>query len=344
MRASIVLASLCASVGTLRAHAQPPAPPQPPCNPADSHWGCGQQTPEDLVALPGGRWVLASVYMGTGGINLIKVADRTSATVFPGPSVKIERDAKTYPECPGPPKATDAFTTHGLYVEAGVGPVLQFMAVGHGARESIEVFKVDTRLATPSLTWIGCVIAPQPIGLNAVRGLPDGGFVTTNWLPRGGGQAALEKMMAGEKNGELWEWHTASGWQKVPGSEAAGANGVELSADGKTFYLAAWGSQSFIRLTRGATPPKRDEIPLGFRVDNIHFARDGSLLAAGQITDASNRSSRVVKIDPRTLAVRDLLTRPDDATFAGNTTAIEVGRDLWLGSYRGDRIAIVPAP
>jgi hypothetical protein len=89
---------------------------------------------------------------------------------------------------------------------------------------------------------------------------------------------------------------------------------------------------------------KRDEIPLGFRVDNIHFARDGALLAAGQITDPDNRTSRVVKVDPKTLTVKDVLTRPDDPTFAGNTTAIEVGRNLWLGSYRGDRIAIVPAP
>jgi hypothetical protein len=338
-----VLASLLVAVGALRADAQAPAPQQPPCNPAEPQWVCGQQTPEDLVALPGEKWVLSSGYMGTGGINLIKVSDRTSAIVFPGPSVKIEPDKKKYPECAGPPTAADTFTTHGLYIEAGAGPVLQFMAVGHGARESIEVFKVDTRPATPSLTWVGCVIAPEPIGLNAVRGLPDGGFITTNWLPRGGGQSAMQKMMAGEKNGELWEWHTTSGWQKVPGSEAAGANGVELSADGKTFYMAAWGSQSFIRLTRGATPPKRDEIPLGFRVDNIHFARDGSLLAAGQITDPQNRSSRVVKIDPKTLAIRDLLTRPDDATFAGNTTAVEVGKDLWLGSYRGNRIAIIPA-
>jgi hypothetical protein len=218
------------------------------------------------------------------------------------------------------------------------------MAVGHGARESIEVLEADLRPATPRFTWVGCVIAPEPIGLNSVRGLDDGGFITTNWLPRGGAADAMQKMMAGEKNGELWEWHTASGWQRVPGSEAAGANGIELSADGKTIYMAAWGSQSFIRLTRGVTPPKRDEIPLGFRVDNIHFARDGSLLAAGQITDPSNRVSRVVKVDPSTLAVRDVLTLQDDAAFAGNTTAIEIGTVLWLGSYRGNRIAIVPAP
>ncbi len=340
MRRSVGLAMLLTASSVPVAAQAPPA--GPPCDPVATQWVCGQQTPEDVVALPGERWVLASAYAGTGGINLIDVASRASTTVFPGPAVGLRPDKKTYPDCPGPPATP--FTTHGLYVAPGRGPVLQFMAVVHGSRESIDVFKIDTRPAPPSLMWVGCVIAPLPIGLNSVRGLSDGGFITTNWLPRGGAPDSMQRMMAGERNGELWEWHTRSGWQKVPGSEAAGANGIELSADGKTIYMAAWGSRSFIRLTRGATPRKRDEIPLGFRVDNIHFARDGSLLAAGQITDPPNLSSRVVKIDPQTLAVTDLLTRPDDATFAGNTTAIEIGKSLWLGSYRGNRIAIVPAP
>lgn len=338
---SLLLLPLLLAIGTFRVAAQAPAPP-PPCDPADRQWVCGQQTPEDVVALPGDRWVFSSVYRGTGGVNLIKVSDRTSTSVYPGPSVKERLDRNTYPDCPGPPRGE--FTTHGLYIEAGNGPVLRLMAVGHGARESIEVFQVDTRPAVPSLSWIGCVIAPDPIGLNSVRGLADGGFITTNWLPRGGTEDAMQRMMAGEKNGELWEWHTTSGWQKVPGSEAAGANGVELSADGKTIYMAAWGSQSFVRLTRGLRPPKRDEIPLGFRVDNLHFAPDGSLLAAGQLTDANPPTSRVVKIDPKTLAVQDLLNRPGDAAFAGSTAAIRVGQNLWLGAYNGDRIAIVPQP
>jgi hypothetical protein len=342
VRPSILRAVALVASASTRFSALSQAPAPPPCEPADARWVCGQQTPEDLVALPGGAWVLSSAYMGTGGINLIEVTTRRSAVVFPGPGVREAPDRKTYPDCPGTPAA--AFTTHGLYLEAGGGPKLTLMAVVHGPRESIDVFTVDVRPTPPSLTWVGCVVAPEPVGLNSVRGLADGGFITTNWLPRGGGQDALQKMMAGEKNGELWEWHTNSGWRKVPGSEAAGANGIELSADGKTIYMAAWGSQSFIRLTRGAAQIKRDEIPLGFRVDNIHFAHDGSLLAAGQITDPPNRSSRVVKVDPKTLAVEDVLTRPDDATFAGNTTAIEIGKSLWLGSYRGDRIAIVPAP
>ena len=37
--------------------------------------------------------------------------------------------------------------------------------------------------------------------------------------------------------------------------------------------MAAWGSQSFVRLSRGDNV-KRDEVPLGFRIDNIHWADD----------------------------------------------------------------------
>jgi topoisomerase IA-like protein len=114
-------------------------------------------------------------------------------------------------------------------------------------------------------------------------------------------------MQAGEKNGELWEWHTKTGWKIVPGSEASGANGIEISKDGKTFYMAGWGNQVFIRLSRGATPVRRDEIPIGFRLDNLRWAPDGTtLIGAGQQVAADGAAvvaSRVVRIDPKTLKV-----------------------------------------
>ena len=120
--------------------------------------------------------------------------------------------------------------------------------VHHGSRESVEVFALDARGQAPALTWIGCAVAPDPIGLNSVLALPGGGFVATNFQPRapagaagGGFQSAL---INGENNGELWEWHTARGWAKVPGKESAGANGLELSKDGKWFYVAQWGNRS----------------------------------------------------------------------------------------------------
>jgi hypothetical protein len=320
------------AVVAIAAIAAQPASRAPACV-ASETFLCGQQGPEDLIGM-GADWAVASAYEGTGGVALIRVRDRKGITVYPSAAAKEQLDSKTYPGCPGPPRG--AFTTHGVYAAPGAGPVHKLFVVGHGARESIEIFDVDTRGETPAVTWIGCVVAPDPIGLNSVRALPDGGFITTNFLPR---NQPMQSMMAGEKNGELWEWHTASGWQKIPGSEASGANGVELSADGKTLYIAAWGSQSFIRLSRGATPFKREEIPLGFRIDNIHWAKDGTLLGAGQV----NQDWRVVKIDPATLRVTQIYAQNETPAFGGGTVALEVGDKLWVGSYRGDRIAIVKA-
>jgi hypothetical protein len=327
-------AALCFA-SALRAQ-PPPAVPQPPCAPGNGVV-CGQQGPEDLVSI-GTGWVAASAMAAPGGLRVVRTRDRAPFTVYPAASARMRHDRQTYPDCLGPPDPA-SFTTHGLYAESGAGPTYKVFAVAHGARESIEVFELDTRGETPVATWLGCAVAPDPIGLNSVRGLPDGGFIASNFLPRGGSPEATQRMRDGERNGELWEWHTASKWQKVPGSEAAGANGLELSADGRTIYVAAWGTQSFVRLSRGATPPKRDEVPLGFRVDNIHWARDGSLIAVGQGTQAW----KAVKIDPNTLAVRALLDQADTAEFNAGTALVEVGDAYWVGSFRGNRIVILPA-
>jgi hypothetical protein len=319
--------------------AQPAAAPATPCaSVSDLTVACGQDGPEDLYVLPGNQWVVAGAYTGSGGIRLVKVSDRTSSLLYPSPSARHAYDAKKYPGCPGPPEANGAmFRTHGLWLDSKGGTTRRLLVVGHGARESIEVLTVDTKAATPVVTWVGCIVAPDPIGLNSVVGLPDGGFIASNYLPRGGTPQATQRMLAGEKNGELWEWHVKSGWVKVPGSESSGANGLDVSDDGKWLYIAAWGSQSFIKLSRGKSPFERLEVPLGFRVDNLHRARDGMLLGAGQ----GQGTSDIVKIDPSNLKVTRVLQRRDDASFRGGTVAAEVGDRLWVGSYGGDRIALL---
>jgi sugar lactone lactonase YvrE len=302
---------------------------------------CGLEAPEDLVVLPGDEWVVASAYSGRGGVYLIRASDRFTVFAYPAERPLERFDAKTYGACPGPPDPATktSFRTHGLSLLAGPDRVHRLFAVLHGGRESVEVFEVDTSPATPTLTWIGCAVAPEPIGLNSVRGLPDGGFVATNFLARAGGPD-IKAVMSGERNGELWEWHTASGWQKLAGTEAAGPNGLEMSQDEGSLYVAAWGAQSLFRVSRGLAAPVRHEVPVGFRVDNIRWARDESLLVTGQ--REAPASSIVVKIDPGTLAVREILRHRDTPAFGAATVAVEVGRELWVGSFRGDRLAIFP--
>ena len=143
---------------------------------------CGQNGPEDLVEVPGSTWLIASAYGAEGGIHLIDTKAGSSARLFPSPMAK-ERLDKTYSACPGPLEGADKdrFRTHGLYLKSGRNSLHTLYVVHHGARESIELFELDAKAKPPVVTWIGCVVAPDPIGLNAVVALPDGGFAATNF-------------------------------------------------------------------------------------------------------------------------------------------------------------------
>ncbi len=308
---------------------------------------CGLVGPEDLVVVPGSEWVIASGDAAPGAITLVNVRQKTTTALYPTAAPKQRLDAVTYDSCPGPidPEEKDKFRAHGLYLRPGRNSLHTLYVVHHGNRESIEVFEFDGRAKSPTLTWVGCAVAPDPVGLNSVVSLPEGGFAATNFQPRGAARGRAN-MQAGEKNGELWEWHTGTGWKIVPGSEASGANGIEISKDGKWFYMGGWGNQSFIRFSRGQTPVKRDDIPVGFRLDNLRWAPDGSLLAAGQEIPATGgfamATSHVIKINPSTLKVQELIRYPYNDVFNFATVAIQVGKEIWVGSVRGDRLARFP--
>jgi len=322
---------------------------------------CGQAGPEDLVAVPGSPWIIASAYGAEGGIHLVDTKAATSTRLFPAAMATERFDKKTYDSCPGPLEGTDRdrFRTHGLYLKQGRNAVHTLYVVHHGNRESVEVFELDARPKLPAIAWIGCAVAPDPIGLNAVVALPEGGFAASNFDPRppagarGGGFSPA--LLEGRNNGELWEWHTGTGWKKVPGSEAVGANGLEISSDGKSYYVAQWGNRSFMRLSRGVTPVTRDVIDLGFRVDNVRWAPDGTLLVAGQggpdsaifgrggADPAARATSTIGKVDPKTMTYREIINYPTSDAISAATVAVQVGNELWAGTFRGDRIARYPA-
>jgi hypothetical protein len=329
------------------------------CDPVgEIRFVCGQAGPEDLVAVPGSAWLIASAYGAEGGLHLIDTKAASSTRLFPSATARERHDTKTYDSCPGPLQGTDRekFRTHGLYLKPG-RTVHTLYVVHHGNRESVEVFELDARQKQPTVTWIGCAVAPDPIGLNAVVALPEGGFAASNFDPRppaGARGGFTPALLEGRVNGELWEWHTGRGWSKVPGSEAAGANGLEISKDGKWYYVAEWGNRSFMRLSRGQTPVKRDEITLGFRVDNVRWAPDGSLFVAGQGGADVGRgrgaggnppvmTSVVGTVDPETMKYREIVNYPTSAEVSFATVAVQVGDELWVGSARGDRVARYPA-
>jgi hypothetical protein len=89
----------------------------------------------------------------------------------------------------------------------------------------------------------------------------------------------------------------------------------------QVYYVAAWGSQSFLTACRANRRPQARRNPPRLRVDNIRWARDGSLYAAGQTgtREVTDTATVIVKINPETLAVREVYRRRDDATFRFGT-------------------------
>ena len=311
-----------------------------PCDPVgDVRFICGMVSPEDVAVVPGAEWAVVSGAREGGRLHLVNVGDKTSTVLFPTPDAEQRLDADAWPGCPGPFDLADpdASRLHGLYLDPGPDGLHTLLAVHHGPREAIEFFELNAADTPPSLAWVGCSVAPEGANLNSVAALPGGGFVTTN--------AGIG----------VWEWQADSGWEVLPESEDTAPNGIEVSEDGRTLYVAGWAEEKLTRLSRGVTPVSKDVVQLGFRPDNLRMALDGSVLYAAGHTDRDGASitlpreptletSNVAVIDPQTLEFERVFTHPAMNGFVSSTTAIRIGDELWLGSYRGDRLAWLPMP
>src|SRR5690349_11770063 len=147
-----------------------PSTEAPPCTPSMGlNFVCGLPQPEDLLQIGTSKWVIASGMAPDGGISLIDSQAKTARRFFTGTAVP---DSKTYPDCATIP---EKFNTHGLALRpARVTGTYALYAVTHLPFESIQVFAVDARGATPSISWTGCVKLPADYRTNSVTATRDG--------------------------------------------------------------------------------------------------------------------------------------------------------------------------
>ncbi len=300
------------------------------CEPeGDTQFVCGPISPEDLALVRETPWVIVASMEDDGYLSAADSRDGGTTRLFPTGTAVARHDSGQYADCPG--MSTDGFRAHGISLRPGPGGLHDLYVVRHGAREAVEVFEVDARGSTPTLTWVGCAVAPDGLGLNAVVALPDGGFAATSPRTR-----------------DIWEWHATAPWVRVPGSEDIGPNGIEVSPDGAWFLVAGYASQSVIRLSRGQTPVQQTRVGVGFNVDNVHWAADGTLLAAGHtaltpsgVGDCIARRgcegivSFVARVDTDAMTQREIFRYPTDDRLILGTTAIQVGEELWVGQVAG---------
>jgi hypothetical protein len=319
------------------------------CAPAEGlHFICGPVASEDLVHLPGTRWLITSgLNVGAPAhLYLIDARQKRATTIFPLDAPRMEVDRALTPNCSGPPDLT-RMSTDGLALGPAPNGRHFLYAANHGDRFAIEMFEVNTRGELPQLRWLGCMLLPPHTLPNGVAALPDGGLLVTSFHDPQDEKKAWAQMARGENTGRLLEWHAASGFREVPGASVSGANGIDLSADASLVYLSAWATREIVVISRkGGTPPRR--IPLDFLPDNIHRLPDGSLLVGGQRTDVQKIADCtaqcpqpwvVARVDPVSGAVHRVLEGPGTRAVNYACGGIVVDHTMFV-TARGDRRVI----
>ena len=336
-----------------------PATAAEPCNPAGKlDFVCGPLNSEDLVQVPGTAWIVASGMDGgsagpRGALHLVNTADKSWKVLFPDGNPRMRWSKAVYGDCPSPPDL-GKFSAHGLNLRPGKNGMDTLYVVNHGGRESIEIFALDAKGAEPIVTWAGCAVMPAHTWPNAVAPLPDGGMVVTDMFDPQDPKAP-DKMAAGENTGAVYEWHPHKGFTLVPGSQMSGDNGIEVSRDGKWIYVAAWGNKAVVRLSRGSGPVRRDTLPVGFLADNLRWASDGQLMVAGQDVPVKQvfgcfqshdsrctQPWRIVRWDTAAMTLKPLASEAGNPEFGDATTGLQIGDNMFVGTFRGDRIAYFP--
>jgi sugar lactone lactonase YvrE len=355
--------------GVARLEAATPAGAAASCDPDGTlRFVCGPVNAEDILRLGDTRWLVASGLDGPlnggaparGHLYLIDHQTKRFVDWFPGDNPAFRHDRTMFPGCPGP-LDTASFSAHGLAVREHVpGRRYRIYVTSHGAREAIEVFEAEFqvragRVPGPevAISWVGCVVLPDNVSANGVATLPDGGFITTQFMDRSLPLTeAFGQIRRGQVNGRLYEWHPDGKLEPIAGSEMSGPNGIAVSPDGNTIYVAAFGTRELVRFQRGAGGLRRHAVSLPITPDNVHWTADGKLIVAGSNYTAPAAAGApppagsgwsVLEVEPRTLAARRIAGAGQAARMQGISAAILVGDTVWVGTYSGNRVGYLPA-
>jgi len=313
---------------------------------------CGAINPEDLVQVPGTPLIISSGMAEGAGFYLVDSTSNALRTLTFG----VRHDATTYPDCAVPP-SPQTLNTHGLNIRATGPGSARLQVVGHGAREAIEIFQVDSTATGATLTWTGCVLMPEGLEANSVASLADGTlFATVLFMP---GKTFAEAVVERRNTGAVFKWSPGdSGFTLIEGSELPANNGIEVAADGSEFYVVSSGLQNVVAFANSnPTRQLRASQPLPFTPDNVHMGPDGRLYTAGMANDvpecggppgpqhdiailsACPRGTIAVALDPVTMAHSIILQTPASAYFSNATMVLPVGEQLWIGTFAGNRLA-----
>ncbi|SDU18034.1 hypothetical protein SAMN05216296_2242 [Pseudomonas pohangensis] len=327
---------------------------------------CQFHNPEDIVLLADAQTLLIS-QMGRdfreanrGSLVFFDTRTQTLTQAFPNDSKAAPaEDNWGATDCPGNPVQTLA--PHGIALRQRDDQRWQLAVVNHGGRESIEMFELLSDDQGPRLDWRGCVVAPDRVFVNDVALLKNGGFIASNMYDKQapelfGINSAMLKGILGMDTGYVFEWQPASGFRTLAESHGAYVNGVEISPDEQTVFANLYFGDEVRKLDR--ISGKKLGSAAVSHADNLAWDAQGMLLVAAHNGSLSELSAcfdkpgatcslpfSIIRIDPQSMH-SEVILEHGGAPMGAATVARQVGGDLYLGSFTGDRIVRLkyPAP
>ncbi len=313
---------------------------------------CKFVSPEDMVPLPGNEAILISGYGSAqkpGGLVLFPLADETPKTLYSGGSDADKAEAGWGdPACTPPPK--DKFNAHGIDLVRRSDGRLELLVVQHFGREAVEFFELTGSGTDWNVAWKGCVLAPPDASLNEVVALPNGDFYTTK-MASISGASDFTQAIPTEPTGHAFAWTAKDGYRKIEGTDGVMPNGIAASADGKTLYLNVT-MQSEVRKIDVATGKLLGTASVKMP-DNVTWAPDGKRLLVASLHGFETTNFGVCvdvqqgacpipfsiqAVDADTMTALGPVYESTGAPMGGGTVGLQVGDELFVGSFTGDRI------
>lgn len=324
---------------------------------------CNLQNPEDMDFLPGSDWAVYSemiseldpdnpVYGSIGALNL-----KTNQTVsLFGNKVATWADAGVAAlgdeSCPGKPDPA-RFGGHGIDVRRLNDGTILLAAVNHGDRESVELFSIDNSAEIPVAIWRGCVLLKREVIHNDVAITADGRLYITEFIanPHYANFRFIKdifQLYFGRNTGFVYHWSKEGGLQIVANSKGSAPNGVSISKDDSSLFVAEWGEHKMYRLRFDGEQVVRDELALAIAPDNFSWRENGKLIVVGQKGDVFTIIScgedrlttcdipyAVYEVDPDTLKISEI----HKGTGAASVSLL-FDEHLYVGTFVGDNIQV----
>jgi hypothetical protein len=318
------------------------------------HPVCGLQSPEDIAIVPGGDYLLLSELgsMGAraGRIVLFDVADESWQPIFPVKNSSSPTVLQGDEACTEPPG--EQMSPHGTHLVQLDDSSWRYLVVNHGSREAVELFTLaESPEGTPQLTWQGCVFPADNTLINDVVGLANGDVIYTRMFHPDDFMGEMRGVL-GFTSGDVWRWNRASGLRRLPGTEGALTNGIEVSPDERFVFINQYMDKEVQKYELATeTVVGVAQVP---NVDNSAWGPGGELWLASHASEVFTYMActkdptvtcgmgfEIVALNPDTLESR-VLFRHQGPPMGAATIATPNRDKVYLGSFQGDRLLIVP--